>query len=606
MSKKLLRKKLALMLANLKKKRPYYVELEYLEATGTQYIDTGLYGTTQSQVDIVFGMTSAESSAAYNGAVFGGRTSQTSNTFTMFKLASATPQYFRFDYNGQRQAANANQITWNNTSKYRFEYDSTKCLTTNITTGESHSENLVPPSSITTSTICLFCVNTSGTKGTYFSGRIYRYWYTDGTNSIDLIPVLDWNYVPCMYDRVTDQLFYNAGTGNFIAGREIHPVEYIEAENSGGNLVEYAVGNYRLTDTTDWEITFSAESPGNNWVIGQRNWVGVHYRKDATTSNLPRIGITNGSAAANQCYVDYTNNEKITLALKGTDVYANGTKVGSIRRVSALDAQTKYGIFAYKDINQELPNLRIPSARIYRLKIWDNGVLVQDLIPAIDENGVGGFFENVSRTFIDKESNSNSEFQYPAREVEYLTSNGGQYIDTGIQPTDDYGYRIKNTYTAGGGEQCAIGCMDSGNRFVGVYTSGSSNAISGAWGSFVNFLPSYPWTTGTILDVKCNYKNNRKITIDNTEVKDISDIHITGTISNSIYIGARNHGSNVTKMKGKIYGAEITNGQNVVADFIPAFKDGQIGMYDKVSGVLKTNIGTGSFVAGAVKEPEYE
>ena len=36
-----LRKKLALMLANLRKRRAYYTEVEYLESTGTQYIDTG-------------------------------------------------------------------------------------------------------------------------------------------------------------------------------------------------------------------------------------------------------------------------------------------------------------------------------------------------------------------------------------------------------------------------------------------------------------------------------------------------------------------------------------------------------------------------------------
>ena len=31
-------------------------------------------------------------------------------------------------------------------------------------------------------------------------------------------PVLDKNGIPCMYDKVTDQFFYNQGTGQFIAG----------------------------------------------------------------------------------------------------------------------------------------------------------------------------------------------------------------------------------------------------------------------------------------------------------------------------------------------------------------------------------------------------
>ena len=39
--------------------------------------------------------------------------------------------------------------------------------------------------------------------------------------------------------------------------------------------------------------------------------------------------------------------------------------------------------------------------------------------------------------------------------------------------------------------------------------------------------------------VKCNYKNSRKIVIDNTEMKDISDTHISGTINNTLYLFAR-------------------------------------------------------------------
>jgi hypothetical protein len=31
----------------------------------------------------------------------------------------------------------------------------------------------------------------------------------------DFIPVLDWNDVACLYDKVTDELYYNQGTGEF-------------------------------------------------------------------------------------------------------------------------------------------------------------------------------------------------------------------------------------------------------------------------------------------------------------------------------------------------------------------------------------------------------
>lgn len=36
-----------------------------------------------------------------------------------------------------------------------------------------------------------------------------------------LIPVLDFNYVPCMFDEMSSEFFYNQGKGEFITGPEI-------------------------------------------------------------------------------------------------------------------------------------------------------------------------------------------------------------------------------------------------------------------------------------------------------------------------------------------------------------------------------------------------
>lgn len=47
----------------------------------------------------------------------------------------------------------------------------------------------------------------------YFSGRIYRF---SVENQIDLVPALDRNGIPCMYDLIFRNTFYNAGTGEFL------------------------------------------------------------------------------------------------------------------------------------------------------------------------------------------------------------------------------------------------------------------------------------------------------------------------------------------------------------------------------------------------------
>ena len=60
--------------------------------------------------------------------------------------------------------------------------------------------------------VYLFGTNRGNTKR-YFSGRIYGF-YLEG--QINLIPALDRNGTPCMYDTVSKKTFYNAGTGEFL------------------------------------------------------------------------------------------------------------------------------------------------------------------------------------------------------------------------------------------------------------------------------------------------------------------------------------------------------------------------------------------------------
>ena len=246
---------------------------------------------------------------------------------------------------------------------------------------------------------------------------------------------------------------------------------------------------------------------------------------------------------------------------------------------------------------------RLYIGKIYSTKLYENDILVRNYIPAVDENGVGFMFDRVSHTIFNNAGTG--VFNYPPIELEYLETSGGPCIDTGIKPTDEYGYHIRNTYRYKGGEQCAIGAMDAGNRFVGVYTGGIQ--ISGGWGSFVGYLKSsYKFTDDTIWDVYCNYKNDRQIIVNDEFLKDLTDVHIDGTLTNTIYLFGRHYGNNVTKMYGRIYSTEITKGSDVVAHFIPVLKDGQLGMWDKINEVFYPNAGTGTFIGGKIVESEEE
>lgn len=69
----------------------------------------------------------------------------------------------------------------------------------------------------TTRNMFLFGVNGNGTFQGYGGARIYSCWIeVNGVLVRDFIPVLDWNDVPCMYDKVSGEFFYNKGTGKFL------------------------------------------------------------------------------------------------------------------------------------------------------------------------------------------------------------------------------------------------------------------------------------------------------------------------------------------------------------------------------------------------------
>jgi hypothetical protein len=192
-----------------------YTEVSYLESTGEQYIDLELYPTESvSRTKITFSFSNTTS----NYAIFGGRNESGKNSFTLFALNTTAVNGFRFDVNSQNSIATKDAIIFDSAHKYEFEYDGNYASITNLNTAEDKSVYIGPPSTLTSYPVCLFCVNTKGTKSTFLKGKIYSFEYEDGGTKLTLIPVLDSNGVACMYDKVSGKFFYNQGTGNFIAG----------------------------------------------------------------------------------------------------------------------------------------------------------------------------------------------------------------------------------------------------------------------------------------------------------------------------------------------------------------------------------------------------
>lgn len=201
--------------------------------------------------------------------------------------------------------------------------------------------------------------------------------------------------------------------------------------------------------------------------------------------------------------------------------------------------------------------------------------------------------------------------QLPAgyTELEYIQSNGAQYIDTGV-------YALSNNVEIYLKTQL-VGDAIKEKDLISNYGDGVSTSTKGRLviGYYQDYIFAYSRNSSTVEDnaivtptnindvleihVKYDYNNSTKT----LTVNGISNTApYTQGVSTDIYTLDLLHqksGSPTSFFTGKLYNHKLIIDGRIVFNGIPAKNSsGTIGMYDTISGTFFTNSGTGSFVAG--------
>lgn len=193
---------------------PYDAEVEYLESHGTEYIDTGIIATQNTIVKS--DCTLLMMNDAYS-AMWGARKGSRDNDFQVY-------------YNNGNVGGNPSSIvlrTGNNQklingSDFGISSGGLLGVRLEISCGSGwikvNDHQFTTPEFQFTSphSLCLFCEYTLGAARNFGSFRYYG-WSASGDVNADFIPVRV-GTVGYMYDRVSGQLFRNAGTGAFVIG----------------------------------------------------------------------------------------------------------------------------------------------------------------------------------------------------------------------------------------------------------------------------------------------------------------------------------------------------------------------------------------------------
>lgn len=180
-----------------------YTQLEYLQSSGTQYIDTGRKLTQDSDITIVF---SIVGEINRNAGIFGSRESAVKNNLTLFQQVS--PNYFICDFSEyQRHRFTTNSSL--NRKKIRMSKDGVWVNDILKKTWSDVANFKTPTNGL------IFDVGNNNWTGNKAVMRLYS--YKDG-NTQRLVPCLDADGIPCMFDFASRKSFYNVGTGSFTWG----------------------------------------------------------------------------------------------------------------------------------------------------------------------------------------------------------------------------------------------------------------------------------------------------------------------------------------------------------------------------------------------------
>ena len=186
-------------------------------------------------------------------------------------------------------------------------------------------------------------------------------------------------------------------------------------------------------------------------------------------------------------------------------------------------------------------------------------------------------------------------------EIEYLQSTGTQWIDTNIVLTKNYAITIDCAVISGSSFPTVLGAseIDLWSVPIAFNNSGGPYTQVGGARSFATLYSTNKFGS-KIVSYTCSgngseqYISDREKSVYNSISGDLSTL--------SMYMFARHRydgvGNYATAKIGKV---SITIGGILRRDYIPV-RVGNVGyMYDKVSGKLFGNAGTGSFVLGPDK-----
>lgn len=309
-------------------------------------------------------------------------------------------------------------------------------------------------------------------------------------------------------------------------------------------------------------------------------------------------------------------------------VVLNGQTIHAGTDESLVDTEQNLYLFA---CNKDGWTIYNAWARCYGLKLWQDGALVRDFRPCV-KNGAAGFYDAVQnevvypRGIVPQDcigSPIYSDDMKPAQVLEYVDSDGTQWIDTGVTGRVDTVAEFKMAwlYRVDNPDDGFLGSRrdDGKTRFYMWHNAHNDQSFGYGDFMYVNLDdPARPnWrddsghaviVNGTPLHVKTSFlAESQSIVVDGVKVLDIA---LEGNLDTKypMYLFAENtYGTAVNKCAARLYEMRIWQDGKLVRHFLPVLLDsGLAAVYDTVEEKVYPPQGSGLFAGHGPVVGEYK
>ena len=349
-----------------------YTKLEYIESTGTQYINTGFIPNQDTRIEILTGITSVANASNGDGYIsYGAGINYNDSAYECYSVNNT------FNINYSNQTAKIGTITSGH--KVRVSHNKEKLSVTDETSGETwtHTFNYGNYSVLNAMTIC--AINRSSGvlcgKMKLYSCKIYD----NGTLIRDYIPALRSDGIAGLYDSVNDTFTASSGSGNFLYGGGEPTVVATQTSITGSYKIPYdnsytVSASYVSGYTTPKPVTRIASS--KSYVVEQK--YEVIKVKDLSLFDVYGNPIQRSTA---NCYV-----VREAGTYKFPLVYGNAIKNGKVNTAAFTNNGGTYSHDFKSGMGVTITQPYIEIDHVY----YDDAVVVNN----------DGFYNNISNVDI--------------------------------------------------------------------------------------------------------------------------------------------------------------------------------------------------------------